>query len=188
MRVAAKTTSASLFKSPVIPFTLVKDKKKHLVSNMDKIDWPSLTESELRLQSIKCVNALWEEEKEGNITRSDIEPGFYSYLSKKAYSKTDIKHIKKLKEYVLNFSILVTGWLLDNGMINPEIERTFTNKINQLIILGKNIVEEDKKGHKVPKKNIQEAMKNKLSDIIGELQGFEDELKQPLANLVASYV
>ena len=162
-----------------IPFVLKKDRRLGLIVASPKIDWDNFTEEECASQWAHCKQIMWEDEKEGVISRADVEPAFYAYLVKIGYSKNDISNIKKLKSYSVPYSLISSAFLLSLGYKNVGSDNFVKNMVSDLIKRGTDIAAIDDKPAIVekPKRNIQDAMADQLSDIIGELQGFEDELK-----------
>lgn len=166
--------SESFFKP--FPFELQKSNKKLLIKS-PPIDWEALPDDELNKQISYCYNIIWNLEKEGNISKEHLEPYFYTYLEKNNYSKDDIKNIKKLKDWQISLTLLKIAFLLTNGMKSSESSEFFSKSVKKLIEDGKNIIDTETSQNKpvVPRKTIQEAMAEQLSNIIGELQGLEDE-------------
>ena len=89
-----------------LPFVLKKDRRLGLIVASPKIDWDNFTEEECASQWAHCKQIMWEDEKEGVISRADVEPAFYAYLVKIGYSKNDISNIKKLKSYSVPYFVL----------------------------------------------------------------------------------
>lgn len=158
------------------PFVLEKKRGGTLSLKSKPIDWTSLTPEETESQRLYCSNVLWELEKEGIISRSHLEPYFYSTLAKSGYSKEDIQNIKKLKEWQVPFALLKIPFLLSMGMRSKPATENLLSKITKLIDEGKKIEIATETKVVKPRKTIQEAMREQLSTIIGEIQGFEDEM------------
>ena len=173
MRIKNLTTTFKPF-----PFTVERNRKKQVVITSPAIDWSSLDEDQARLQWMKCANALWLEEREGKISRENIEPVFYEYILKNGYTKDEARAISKLKEWQVGFNILAIAYLLSNGAVYEESKKFFNIKVRELVDLGKQVVEEQKevKAEK-PRKSIQQAMAEQFDDILADLEDNYDELK-----------
>lgn len=165
-------------------YVISKDRKRGIVVSGD-INWNELSEDELRTQWITCVNSLWFAEKEGIVTRKDLEPYFYEYLKALKCPPDHIKFIRKLKESQISNNLLFIAFVLQNGAINKTSAQYFISKIKELVLLGRQIKDAQEEptilnnlnpSSKSKNLTVQEAMKNRLSEIIGELQGLEDEM------------
>ena len=173
--IAKKLTSESNLFRP-LPFVVEKTRKGTLAVKSKPIDWASLDEDQFQTQQAYCYNVLWEMEKEGVIGRQHLEPYFYSCLEKSGYGKDDIKNILKLKDWQVPFNLLKIPFMLSLGMRSKDSVKYLMDQVKSLIEEGKKIAETEKEIKTVvPRKTIQEAMADQLSDILGELQGIEDD-------------
>lgn len=175
MRTKTKTLSTTFVP---FPFTVERNRKKQVVITSPAIDWSGLDDDQCRLQWMKCTNALWLEEREGKISRENIEPTFYEYILKNGYTKEEARSIRKLKEWQLGFNVLAIAYLLSNGALYEDGKKFFNTKVRELINLGKQVVEEQKEVAAVkPRKSIQQAMAEQFDDILADLEDNYDELK-----------
>lgn len=160
------------------PFQLEKKRKGTLALKSPPINWSSLTPEETESQKTHCTNILWEMEKEGLISRSDLEPYFYTCLEKSGYTKDDIKVIKSLKEWQIPFNLLKIPFLMSLGLRSKSSASYLIDKVTKLLEEGKKNVVPDitPQAPAKLKRTIQDAMKEQRSGILGELQGFEDEM------------
>lgn len=174
MRTKTRTTSTF---SPV-QFKVERNRKKQVIITSPAIDWQSLDDDEARVQWMNCTNALWAEERDGKIARSDIEPVFYEYLTKNGYTKDDVRSLRKLKDWQLGFNLLAVAYLFQNGAVYKDADKFFKDRIKALIETGKQIVEEQKEvAAEKPRKSIQQSMAEQFDDILADLEDNYDELK-----------
>ena len=167
-------TESNLFRP--FPFAIEKTRKGTLNIKSPPIDWACLDEDQMRVQQAHCYNVLWQLEKEGIISRQHLEPYFYNCLEKSGYSKDDIRNIRKLKDWQISFTLLKIPFMLSLGMRSKDSVKYLMGQVNDLIEEGKKIAETEKETKAaVPRKTIQEAMAEQLSNILGELQGIEDD-------------
>lgn len=172
MKVAQKLIRDSGRFKP-LPFKVEKDRRRNLKVTHE-IPWNDLSEDEKRIQWGLCKDVLWGLEVEGKIEFADLLPLLYAYMQDDRYSQDDIASVKKVKEYQVGFSLLSCLLLLKQGFFRDESLRYIENKIKELISLGSKVIEEKKLDDK-PKRSIQDAMKDQLSTILGDLQGMEDD-------------
>jgi len=157
-------------------FSFIRDLKGQIKITSPAIPWDDLTDEERDMQWGKCTNFIWNEEKDGRINRENLEPYFITYLKRNGYTKDDATNLRKLKEHQLSVNLYGIAFLLISGAKNPSSEKYFKSKIAQLIGTGKKILIE-KKEENSNKKSVQDFMKEKLSDIMGDLESFADEQK-----------
>lgn len=174
-KLQSKKSTTDLFVP--LPFVLKTDRRLGLTVTSPAIDWNNLTEEECAAQWSRCKQIMWENEKEGVISRADVEPAFYDYLAKNGYSKSDIDNIKKLKSQSVPYSLTSSVFLLSLGYKNVGSDTFVKNMLSDLIKKGDTAIDDKPVVVEKPKRNIQDAMADQLSDILGELQGFEDELR-----------
>jgi len=174
---------------PTVKFKVTKDRRRGLKVVSPEIKWEQLKEDTLRMQWWNCTNALWEEEKEGKINRADLLPIFYDYVLKNGFTKDDVKNLKKLKEHQLSFPTLSIAYLFSTGAVNPESKKYFDNKVRGLVEIGSKLVEEKKElKQEAAKPTIQEAMREKQHEIMGDIQGLEDDQEDVYKWLVKNNV
>lgn len=160
------------------PFNVERNRKKQVIVTSPAIDWASLDTDQCRLQWMKCTNALWLEEREGKVSRENIEPTFYEYILKNGYTKDEARAIRKLKEWQVGFNVLAIAYLLNEGAIYEDGKKFFNTRVRELINLGKQVVEEQKEEATAkPRKSIQQSMAEQFDDILADLEDNYDELK-----------
>lgn len=177
MRIASKLQVA-VTKPVVVPFAIKRDRKLGLVISSGPIDWKLLSEDQIRAQWIRCTSIIWEAEKDGVIGREHLEPFLYILLEKIGWSKPDIDAIKSHKLSLIPFSVLSSAFMFMHGGRNPESKQYFLKVMNDLREQGsRNLAaaQQDLTKEAKPKPDVQKAMKEHLSVVLGELQGLEDD-------------
>jgi hypothetical protein len=152
-------------------FTLVKTRGGSLVITSPAIDWSALSEEAAAKQWLACTNVVWEMERDGKISKDNLEPFFFEYM-RKHYSEDDIK---KIKGQNISLQLLAMAFLFVKGAVRPDSETFFNSKIKERLAVD--AAPEVEAQPEKPKRNIQDAMADQLSNLLGELQGYEDELK-----------
>ena len=117
---------------------------------------------------------------------SDLKKNLYAWMKEAGYSAADIKSARAYPDAMLSGAVVANATMLLRGMPNTE-SGWLRDKVAGMIDYGKNIVskkkKEEKKASNVYKPSIQERMAEQLSDIIAEMDEWEDTI---MANPKAS--
>lgn len=162
-----------LVKSKPHPFILQKDRRKGITILSPDIPWKSLGDEELKSQWLHCTNVLWDAEKEGKLERADLYSAYQAFCYH-AFNKGEDMVIYRERERI-PFALLSSAYLLSLGAINEEAEDYLKMRLR---IVLRHVTPKVAEGVILPKKSIQDGMARRLSEILGELQGLEDEFKE----------
>lgn len=110
---------------------------------------------------------------------SEKKKDLYQWMKEAGYSAADIKAVKSHPDATLSNAVVFNATMLLRGMPNTE-SGWLRDKVAEMIAGGKSIVvekkKEEKKASNVYKPSIQERMAEQLSDIIGEMDEWEDRI------------
>ena len=165
-----------------LPFLIKKERKNPLAIVSNPIPWESLNEQEKNTQWAYCTNRLWEYEKEGVISLENAKPYIEWFLRENSFNESDLRAFHSAPSWLINTTILSVAFLLKNVYYREESAFWLKNKLSEIISQGfvvLNKTESKEKENVVfekPKRSIQEIMAEQRSNLLGELQGLEDEM------------
>ena len=159
----------------IVRFEITNDKRRKTFAVSD-INWSTFSHEEMLSQWGHCMNAFWHYEKEGVISKDDLKPYVDQYLKNNNYSSDDKTRFFSAPEWRRS-TTLYSSIYLSLQVKNETAENWIKIKVKEAIDAGeiKQEVKIEKQEEK-PKPSIQEIMKEHLSDIIGEINGMEDEM------------
>ena len=159
----------------IVRFEITNDKRRKTFAVSD-INWSTFSHEEMLSQWGHCMNAFWHYEKEGVISKDDLKPYVDQYLKNNNYSSDDKTRFFSAPEWRRS-ATLYSSIYLSLQVKNETAENWIKIKVKEAIDAGeiKQEVKIEKQEEK-PKPSIQEIMKEYLSDIIGEINGMEDEM------------
>ena len=159
----------------IVRFEITNDKRRKTFAVSD-INWSTFSHEEMLSQWGHCMNAFWHYEKEGVISKDDLKPYVDQYLKNNNYSSDDKTRFFSAPEWRRS-ATLYSSIYLSLQVKNETAENWIKIKVKEAIDAGeiKQEVKIEKQEEK-PKPSIQEIMKEHLSDIIGEINGMEDEM------------
>ena len=159
----------------IVRFEITNDKRRKTFAVSD-INWSTFSHEEMLSQWGHCMNAFWHYEKEGVISKDDLKPYVDQYLKNNNYSSDDKTRFFSAPEWRRS-TTLYSSIYLSLQVKNETAENWIKIKVKEAIDAGE-IKQELKieKQEEKPKPSIQEIMKEHLSDIIGEINGMEDEM------------
>ena len=159
----------------IVRFEITNDKRRKTFAVSD-INWSTFSHEEMLSQWGHCMNAFWHYEKEGVISKDDLRPYVDQYLKNNNYSSDDKTRFFSAPEWRRS-ATLYSSIYLSLQVKNETAENWIKIKVKEAIDAGeiKQEVKIEKQEEK-PKPSIQEIMKEYLSDIIGEINGMEDEM------------
>ena len=159
----------------IVRFEITNDKRRKTFAVSD-INWSAFSHEEMLSQWGHCMNAFWHYEKEGVISKDDLKPYVDQYLKNNNYSSDDKTRFFSAPEWRRS-TTLYSSIYLSLQVKNETAENWIKIKVKEAIDAGE-IKQELKieKQEEKPKPSIQEIMKEHLSDIIGEINGMEDEM------------
>lgn len=159
-----------------IPLKLSGRGKSAVVAFPEPIKWATLSEDDYWKQWAEFLNCMHNYQLTRTVDRDDLFPHFVRYLKAKKYTQEQIVTLQRADDNVLTFSIVSKAYLLMTTNIdNPQVAHTdkwLTKKIKA--ILQRASVAE-KTVPEVTKRNIVDYKRDKRSELLGELQGLEDE-------------
>jgi len=162
-------------KISLLPFTVIKNRGSVIITS-PPFDLTSMDDETQRHQWGRCTNVMYTVEKERIISQSDIEPCFWEYLTKTAYTQKDIKSLKKLKPHQIPYNIIALAFLFMNDYKTRQAEEYFHMRVLDLVFEGEAIQEvKEDATPELPKVDIKRHMAGNLSSILADLQGLEDE-------------
>lgn len=169
------------------PFFISKDRKGNIKIDSTPIEWDKLSPEEFKKQWNSCMNSIWFYENEGVFTREHLSSYLFSYLQTNKYTPEEIKLIKSAPDWQIPTTLLSICFLLAQGINNPESDAWAKHKIKLILETAQNRKEEPKldDAPEKPKRSIQEAMAEQLSNLLGEIQGLEDRMLQDKHDMFA---
>lgn len=139
------------------------------------IKWSKLNEVEFKQQWCECLNSINAAESDKLTTREDLLPYFVGYLKIKKYTKEQIAVLRTASDSLVTFSIVSKAYMLMVGNVDHPscniTDRWLTKQLKE--VLGR--AEPAPTALAKPKRDIVAFKRDKCSDIIGELQGLEDQ-------------
>jgi hypothetical protein len=157
------------------PFIIKKDRRHDITIESPPIDWNSLSAEQLDSQWGHCLNMFWFYEKEGIINKNYLKPHLINFMKKNGYTDEQIKRYESAPDWMNSVTVLSIAYLLMSDVKKPDSEAWLLNKINEIIASAKPVENKPEGVKEKPKHNIQYAMRKKLSEVLGELHGMEDD-------------
>lgn len=162
-----------------VPLELVKERRnKPLVVHLPPIRWEQLSEEDYWAQWTHFLNTMHNLENENTITIKDLFPVFVQYLRIRKYSDAQIAVLKLADERDLTYSIVSKAYLLMmTGVDHPAVVQTdkwITSRLKS--ILERSAKVDTEVLPEVPRRTIQDFKRDKRSELLGDLQGLEDEM------------
>jgi hypothetical protein len=148
------------------------------VTWLQDIKWSKLNEEEYDSQWGACLNVMHSCDKNNIISREQLFPTFVQYLKVKKYTAQQIATLKSVSDKQLTFSIVSKAYMLMVGNVDHpscvKTDRWLTEQIR--IILERNGPPDDTTPDPMKRsRTIVDAKRDKCSEIIGDLQGKEDD-------------
>jgi hypothetical protein len=141
--------------------------KKAVRITSEQIPWARLNEQEFQSQWGTCLNALHYYETAGLIDREDFMPYFVAYLKIKKYTKEQIDKLLRASDKLVTFGLAGRAYLLMVGNVDhPGCNATDKFLTKQLRAVLERVETEEP----VDKQDLGQT------ELLGELQGLEDEL------------
>lgn len=156
------------------PFIIKRDRRRGIVIESAPIDWSSLDDDQFMSQWEHCLNRFWFYEKENIINKAYLKPYLLDFMKKNGYTESQIKGCESAADHTIPITMLSVSYLLMSGVNKADSTQWLKNKINKYISNSKTEVSTIEVKEK-PKRDIQESMREKLSDVLGELHGIEDD-------------
>lgn len=139
------------------------------------IKWSKLSEDEFRQQWCECLNSINAAESDALVTKEDLLPYFVAYLKTMKYNKEQIDVLRNASDSLVTFSIVSKAYMLMIGNVDhPSCNitvRWITKQLTAVLERAPPVTLMVK-----PKRDIVTSKREKCSELIGELQGLEDQL------------
>lgn len=168
MALAAKLPTVShLFKPYSLRLTKeVRPKKAVRITSM-QIPWAILNQQQFETQWGFCLNRLHYYESSDIINREDLLPYFRGYLNVKKYSAEQISKLMSASDKLVTFSLVSKAYLL----MVAEVDHPGCNATDKFLTNRLRAVLE-----RVNSEEPEDKQDLGQSELLGELQGLEDEL------------
>jgi len=159
-----------------IHFILKHDRRKGEIKlDSPTFDWQKMDSSERASAWPVIVNLMWFYEKEQIIDRTDLHPYLYKFMEDTCFSEDSINKFRKIADWNKSTHMGTIAFLYFNNINRTESSEWLIERIKSIIATEaavEPVIEESVK----PKQTVRENINQKLSDIIGELQGMEDNI------------
>jgi len=142
------------------------------------IKWAQLNEAQFMSQWGACLNAIHVAEADGLVERSDLYPFFNKYLKIRGYTQEQREALRAASDSDVTFSIVSKAYLLITGNVDNKYclatDKWLTEQLKRVLAKAPAPVLEEASN----KRTIADRKRDKCSDLIGELQGLEDEREE----------
>jgi len=109
-------------------------KRKNVYNATLDLNWSNTySEEQQRSEWLSASNILWNMEKEGQITKKELENAIPEYMKKENYPRKDIMKMKGVKDYDKTVSFCITAYLLNKGYDYFPSKEYLNNTIQSLV-------------------------------------------------------
>jgi hypothetical protein len=109
-------------------------KRKNVYNATLDLNWSNTySEEQQRSEWLSASNILWNMEKEGQITKKELENAIPEYMKKENYPRKDIMKMKSVRDYDKTVSFCITAYLLNKGYDYSPSKEYMNNTIQSLV-------------------------------------------------------
>ena len=181
-----EVVNSDLFKP--FPFVLKKDRRRNVIVESKQIQWDLLTKEQIDSQWSHCLNSIWYSEKEGIVSIDNFAKYLEIFLQKHGYSENDIKAFNEVPAWMKTSTMHSVAYLIETCYRKTESIDWLKSRVDECVRQGQKLLDEKKivvdAPQEKPRMTIQEAMANQLSDLLGELEGMDDEKLETKHNIL----
>ena len=171
------------------PFVIKKDRRRSLIIESKQIHWDILTKDQIESQWSHCLNSIWHAEKEGIISIDNFSNYLEIFLKKYGYSENDMKAFNEAPAWMKTNTMYSVAYLLEACYKKSESILWLKARVDECVRQGQKLLDEKQivvvdTSQEKPRKTIQEAMADQLSELLGELEGMDDEKLETKHNIL----
>lgn len=160
----------------LVPGTRKEHRWRNFLEWVSTITWAELNEEEYDSQWGTVLNVIHALEASNVVDRNHLFPTFIKYLKVKKYDAAKIDALRSVSDKLLGFSIVSKAYLLMTAKVDhpksANTDRWLTAQIKKLLATTP---DDTDPGAPKRTRTIVDSKRERCSEIIGELQGLEDE-------------
>lgn len=109
-------------------------KPRNIYTATLELNWSDgYSDEQKRSEWLTASNILWNMEKEGHITKKELESSISEYMKNEKYPRKDIIKMKSVRDYDKTVSFYITAYLLNKGYDYSPSKKYLNSSINSLV-------------------------------------------------------